>query len=277
MVDLINKIEESVSYLKGRTKLSPRVAIVLGTGLGGFAKRISEEVSIPYSDIPGFRCSTVQGHSGKLIFGTIEGVEVMAMQGRLHYYEGYTMQEITFPIRVMKAFGAKMVMVSNAAGGLNPDFIPGDIMLIKDHINLFPEHPLHGPNDEVLGTRFPDMSNAYDKKLIEKAEEIGRRFNLNLKKGVYVGTQGPTFETLAEYRYFRIIGGDTVGMSTVPEVIVANHAGMSVFGVSIVSNVGCDANLSNVTHEEVQRNSLLAQDKLATLFTEMVKVCGKEI
>lgn len=199
------------------------------------------------------------------------------MQGRLHYYEGYTMQEITFPIRVMKAFGAKMVMVSNAAGGLNPDFIPGDIMLIKDHINLFPEHPLHGPNDEVLGTRFPDMSNAYDKKLIEKAEEIGRRFNLNLKKGVYVGTQGPTFETLAEYRYFRIIGGDTVGMSTVPEVIVANHAGMSVFGVSIVSNVGCDANLSNVTHEEVQRNSLLAQDKLATLFTEMVKVCGKEM
>ncbi|MBO4529750.1 MAG: purine-nucleoside phosphorylase [Paludibacteraceae bacterium] len=272
---MLEDIRRSNACLKERTKLRPRIAIVLGTGLGSFADKISVVDTIPYNEIPGFKTSTVQGHSGKLLFGTLDGIEVMAMQGRLHYYEGYTMQEITFPIRVMKEFGIKVLMVSNAAGGLNPDYIPGDIMIIKDHINLFPEHPLHGPNIEELGVRFPDMSNAYDKKLIALSDEINQRLSLNLKKGVYVGTQGPTFETLSEYRYFRIIGGDSCGMSTVPEVIVANHAGLSVFGVSVISNVGVDANLSNVTHEEVQQNTLLAQDKLAVLFTEMVKACHK--
>lgn len=272
---LLEDIKRTGACLKERTRLRPRIAIVLGTGLGSFAEKINVVDSIPYGEIPGFKTSTVQGHSGKLLFGTLEGVEVMAMQGRLHYYEGYTMQEITFPIRVMKEMGIQIVMVSNAAGGLNPDYIPGDIMIIKDHINLFPEHPLHGPNIEELGVRFPDMSNAYDKKLIALSDGIDKRLSLGLKKGVYVGTQGPTFETLSEYRYFRIIGGDSCGMSTVPEVIVANHAGLSVFGVSVISNVGVDANLSNVTHEEVQQNTLLAQDKLAVLFTEMVKACGK--
>lgn len=270
-MDLLKEIKASGDYLRKRTALRPTVAIVLGTGLGSFAERIVVTDTIPYSDIPGFKTSTVQGHSGKLIFGYVAGVPVMAMQGRLHYYEGYTMQEITFPVRVMKEFGIKTLMVSNAAGGLNPEYVPGDIMIIKNHINLFPEHPLHGPNIEELGTRFPDMSNVYDKELIKKAEKIGEKFRIPLKFGVYVGTQGPTFETLAEYRYFRIIGGDSCGMSTVPEVIVANHAGMSVFGVSVISNVGVDANLSNVTHEEVQRNTLLAQENLATIFTEMVK------
>ena len=274
-MSLLEDIRRSNACLKERTKLRPRISIVLGTGLGSFADKISVVDTIPYNEIPGFKTSTVQGHSGKLLFGTLDGIEVMAMQGRLHYYEGYTMQEITFPIRVMKEFGIKVLMVSNAAGGLNPDYIPGDIMIIKDHINLFPEHPLHGPNIEELGVRFPDMSNAYDKKLIALSDEINQRLSLNLKKGVYVGTQGPTFETLSEYRYFRIIGGDSCGMSTVPEVIVANHAGLSVFGVSVISNVGVDANLSNVTHEEVQQNTLLAQDKLAVLFTEMVKACHK--
>ena len=272
--DLLKAINEARDFLMTKTVLKPKIAIVLGTGLGDFAKKIDVVDTIPYQEIPHFKTSTVQGHSGKLLFGRLGRVEVMAMQGRLHYYEGYSMQDITFPIRVMKALGVQVVMVSNAAGGLNPDYIPGDVMIIKDHINLFPEHPLHGPNIEELGTRFPDMSNAYDKKLIEVAEEFSKKCNLNLKKGVYVGTQGPTFETLAEYRYFRIIGGDSCGMSTVPEVIVANHAGLSVFGVSVISNVGCDANLSNVTHEEVQQNTLLAQDKLATLFTMMVKYCG---
>ena len=271
-MDLLNNIKSSCDYLMSKTSLRPRIAIVLGTGLGSFAEKIEVKDAIPYGDIPGFKTSTVQGHSGKLLFGFLEGVEVMAMQGRLHYYEGYTMQEITFPIRVMKAFGVQVLMVSNAAGGLNPEYIPGDVMLIKDHINLFPEHPLHGPNIEELGVRFPDMSNAYDKKLLALADQINEKYKMGLKKGVYVGTQGPTFETLSEYRYFRIIGGDSCGMSTVPEVIVANHAGLSVFGVSVISNVGVDANLSNVTHEEVQRNTLLAQDKLALLFTEMVKV-----
>lgn len=273
VMDLLKEIKASGDFLRGRTTLRPTIAIVLGTGLGSFAERIVKVDTISYSEIPGFKTSTVQGHSGKLIFGYVAGVPVMAMQGRLHYYEGYTMQEITFPVRVMKEFGIKTLMVSNAAGGLNPEYVPGDIMIIKDHINLFPEHPLHGPNLEELGTRFPDMSNAYDKELVKKAEMIGKKFNIPLKFGVYVGTQGPTFETLAEYRYFRIIGGDSCGMSTVPEVIVANHAGISVFGVSVISNVGVDANLSNVTHEEVQQNTLLAQDKLATIFTEMVKEC----
>ena len=273
-MDILKKIEESCSYLMKRTEVRPKVSIVLGTGLGNFAEKIDVVDTIPYQEIPHFKQSTVQGHSGCLIFGHIEGVPVMAMKGRLHYYEGYTMQEITFPVRVMKAFGVQTLMVSNAAGGLNPEYVPGDIMIIKDHINLFPEHPLHGPNIEELGTRFPDMSNAYDKALAKKALAIGEERVFGLKCGVYVGTQGPTFETLAEYRYFRIIGGDTVGMSTVPEVIVANHASMAVFGVSVVSNVGLDANLSNVTHEEVQQNTILAQDKLSQLFTEMVKYCG---
>lgn len=276
MDDLLKKIKESCSCLNERTSMRPKIAIVLGTGLGSFAEKISVKDAIPYSEIPGFRTSTVQGHSGKLLFGTLEGIEVMAMQGRLHYYEGYSMQEITFPVRVMKEFGIRVLMVSNAAGGLNPEYIPGDVMIIKDHINLFPEHPLHGPNIEELGVRFPDMSNAYDKKLIAYSDEINAKFDMGLKKGVYVGTQGPTFETLSEYRYFRIIGGDSCGMSTVPEVIVANHAGLSVFGVSVISNVGVDANLSNVTHEEVQQNTLLAQDKLALLFTEMVKRCSAD-
>ena len=270
----LDDIKISSEYLKSRTNLRPKIAIILGTGLGSFANKIEVRDAIPYDEIPGFKTSTVQGHSGKLILGMLENIPVMAMQGRLHYYEGYSMQEITFPIRVMKYFGIEILMVSNAAGGLNPDFIPGDIMIIKDHINLFPEHPLRGPNFEELGTRFPDMSNAYDKRLIALSDEISDKFHLNLKKGVYVGTQGPTFETLSEYRYFRIIGGDSCGMSTVPEVIVANHAGMSVFGVSVISNVGVDANLSNVTHEEVQQNTLLAQDRLATLFVEMVKECS---
>lgn len=268
MIELISK---SAEYLKNRTSLRPKVAIVLGTGLGSFADQIKVVDSVPYQEIPGFKTSTVQGHSGKLLFGTIEGVPVMAMQGRLHFYEGYSMKEITFPVRVMKALGIKMLMVSNAAGGLNPEYIPGDIMLIKDHINMFPEHPLRGQNFDELGPRFPDMSNAYDKTLLKKAKSIGESFNMSLREGVYVGTQGPSFETLSEYRYFRIIGGDTVGMSTVPEVIVANHAGISVFGVSIVSNVGLDANLGEVTHEEVQKNTKLAQTNLAILFTEMVK------
>lgn len=276
MDDLLKKIKESCSCLNKRTSMRPKIAIVLGTGLGSFAEKISVKNAIPYSEIPGFRTSTVQGHSGKLLFGTLEGIEVMAMQGRLHYYEGYSMQEITFPVRVMKEFGIRVLMVSNAAGGLNPEYIPGDVMIIKDHINLFPEHPLHGPNIEELGVRFPDMSNAYDKKLIAYSDEIDKKYDMGLKKGVYVGTQGPTFETLSEYRYFRIIGGDSCGMSTVPEVIVANHAGLSVFGVSVISNVGVDANLSNVTHEEVQQNTLLAQDKLALLFTEMVKKCSND-
>ena len=270
---MLKEIDKAYEYLESRTSLRPEIAIVLGTGLGALAEEIKVVNAFAYSDIPGFRSSTVAGHSGKLLFGTLAGVPVVAMQGRLHYYEGYSMEEITFPIRLMKRLGVKILMVSNAAGGLNPDFVPGDIMLITDHINLFPENPLRGKNDDTIGVRFPDMSNAYDKQLIQKAEAIALKWNIPLKKGVYVGSQGPAYETPAEYRFFRIIGGDTIGMSTVPEVIVANHAGIACFGVSVVANVGLDPNAPKVTHEEVQINTLTAQAKLSLLFSEMVKAC----
>ena len=268
------EIKKTCAYLENRLSIRPEIAIILGTGLGELAQEIEITAEFPYSGIPGFKASTVDGHSGRLVFGALAGVPVMAMQGRFHYYEGYSMDEVTFPIRVMKQLGIKTLMVSNAAGGLNPDFIPGDIMLITDHINLFPEHPLRGKNNDEIGPRFPDMSNAYNKDLIRKAEHIAAKHHIPLKKGVYVGSQGPTYETLAEYRYFRIIGGDTIGMSTVPEVIVANHAGIACFGVSVVANVGLDANLSVVTHEEVQTNTRTAQAKLTLLFSEMVKAIG---
>ena len=268
---MLEKIDKTVEFLKSRSAMRPKIAIVLGTGLGPLADNIEVTDAIHYSEIPGFRTSTVQGHSGKLIFGKLAGVPVLAMQGRLHFYEGYPMSDIVFPVRVMWRMGIKVLMVSNAAGGLNPKYVPGDIMLIQDHINLFPEHPLHGPNDERMGPRFPDMGNAYDKELIALAEKIASENSFPVCKGVYVGTQGPTFETLAEYRYFRIIGGDSVGMSTVPEVIAARHCGVKCFGVSVVANVGLDAEANAVSHEEVQQNTKKAQENLSLLFTEMVR------
>jgi len=267
-------VNKAYAYFENKLSIHPEIAIILGTGLGSLAQEIEITDEFAYSDIPGFKKSTVEGHSGKLLFGTLAGVPVMAMQGRFHYYEGYSMNEVTLPIRLMKRLGVKTLMVSNAAGGLNPDFIPGDIMLITDHINLFPENPLRGKNDDEIGTRFPDMSNAYDKNLIQKAENIAAKHHIPLRKGVYVGTQGPTYETPAEYRYFRIIGGDTVGMSTVPEVIVANHAGIACFGISVVGNIGLDVNPIHVTHEEVQTNTKTAQAKLMLLVREMVREIG---
>jgi purine-nucleoside phosphorylase len=265
------KINEASDYLKEKTDIIPQTGIILGTGLGGFARKIQTICEFPYVDIPGFRSSTVEGHSGKLIIGTISGIPVIAMQGRIHYYEGYSMDEITFPVKVMIRMGIKTLFVSNAAGGLNPDFVPGDIMIITDHINLFPEHPLRGENNDETGPRFPDMGNAYNKKLIQQAFEIGEKNNISFKQGVYVGTQGPTFETLAEYRYFRIIGGDAVGMSTVPEIIVANHAGLACFGISVIANTGLDANAGPVSHQEVQENTKTAHSNLSLLFTELIK------
>lgn len=269
---MLQRIEATCAYLKSQTELRPEIAIILGTGLGGLTEEISVEKEIPYSQIPGFVQSTVAGHSGKLIFGTIAGVPVMAMQGRFHFYEGYPMKDVTYPEVVMKGMGIKYLMVSNAAGGLNPEFKAGDIMLITDHINLFPEHPLRGKNEDSIGTRFPDMNNAYNRDLIVLAEKVAASNNIPYKKGVYVGTQGPTFETVAEYKYFRLIGGDTCGMSTVPEIIVAHWAGIKCFGVSIVSNALGDAlNGIETNHEEVQRNTNIAKDNLKVLFREMVK------
>lgn len=273
---MLQRIEATCAYLKSKTSLRPEIAIILGTGLGGLVEEIKIETEIPYSEIPNFVQSTVKGHSGKLIFGTIAGVPVMAMQGRFHFYEGYSMQDVTYPERVMKIMGIKYLMVSNAAGGLNPEFKAGDIMLITDHINLFPEHPLRGKNDETFGTRFPDMNNAYNRDIIARAESVAAKNNIPYKKGVYVGNQGPTFETVAEYKYFRLIGGDTVGMSTVPEIIVAHWCGIKCFGVSIVSNALGDAlNGIETSHEEVQKNTNMAKEYLKTLFRDLVVEINK--
>jgi purine-nucleoside phosphorylase len=264
------QIKETADFLKQLTNTNTRTAIILGTGLGGLVKEISISKTIHYSDIPNFPVSTVDGHDGRLIFGNINGTEIMAMQGRFHYYEGYSMQEVTFPVRVMRAMGIDHLFVSNASGGLNPDFIIGDIMVITDHINMFGDNPLIGPNINKLGTRFPDMSEPYSKDLIQKAFEIAQKHDIKLRKGVYIGTSGPTFETPAEYKYFRIIGGDAVGMSTVPEVIAARHAGITCFGISIITDSGVPGQIVEVSHEEVQKVAAEAEPLMTKVIAELV-------
>ena len=265
---MIEKINQTAEYIRSKVADMPKTAIILGTGLGALVDHIEDKQYIPYSEIPNFPLSTVEGHSGNLIFGNLGNKRVMAMQGRFHFYEGYDMK--TFPIRVMKALGIKTLFVSNAAGGMNPEFIIGDIMIITDHINLFPEHPLRGKNYSELGPRFPDMSEAYSKRLIKQATEIAQEKGIRVMHGVYVGTQGPTFETPAEYKYFHIIGGDAVGMSTVPEVIVARHSGMEVFGVSVITDLGVEGIVEEVSHEEVQKAAQKAQPKMMEIMTELV-------
>ena len=241
----------------------------MGTGLGSLVNEITEKYEIEYKDIPNFPLSTVEGHSGKLIFGKLGGKEIMAMQGRFHFYEGYSMKEVTFPVRVMRELGIKTLFVSNAAGGMNPEFIIGDLMIITDHINMFPEHPLRGKNIPY-GDRFPDMSTAYDKELIAKAKEIAAEKGIRVVEGVYLGTQGPTFETPAEYRMFHRMGGDAVGMSTVPEVIVARHCGIRVFGISVITDLGLEGIVVECSHEEVQKAADEAQPKMTTIFREII-------
>ncbi len=245
---------------------NPKTAIILGTGLGQLASEIVESYEFPYTEIPNFPVSTVEGHAGKLIFGKLGGVDILAMQGRFHYYEGYSMQEVTFPVRVMYELGIETLFVSNAAGGMNPEMKIGDLMVITDHINLFPEHPLRGKNVPT-GPRFPDMHEPYDHALIAKADAIAKEKGIRLLHGVYVGVQGPTFETPAEYRMFRTIGGDAIGMSTVPEVIVAHHCGIKTFGMSIITDLGGFDVPVAVSHEEVQE----AANKAQPLMTEIMR------
>lgn len=267
---MLDKINQTAEYIRSCVSDMPKTAIILGTGLGALVDHIEDKQYLPYKEIPNFPVSTVEGHSGNLIFGKLGNKRVMAMQGRFHYYEGYDMKQVTFPIRVMKALGIKTLFVSNAAGGMNPEFEIGDIMIITDHINLFPEHPLHGKNYDELGPRFPDMSEAYSRRLVKQAMEIAAEKGIRVMHGVYVGTQGPTFETPAEYRYFHIIGGDAVGMSTVPEVIVARHAGIEVFGVSVITDLGVEGVVEEVSHEEVQKAAQAAQPKMMEIMTELV-------
>ena len=267
---MIEKIEQTAEYIRTRVASLPDTAIILGTGLGALVDHIEDKQFIPDSEIPNFPVSTVEGHSGNLIFGRLGSKPVMAMQGRFHYYEGYDMKEVTFPVRVMKALGIKTLFVSNAAGGMNKEFQVGDIMIITDHINLFPENPLRGKNDPRLGTRFPAMTEAYSHKLIALADEIAAEKNIRVMHGVYVGVTGPTFETPAEYEAYRIMGGDAVGMSTVPEVIVANHAGITVFGVSVITDLGGKDVTEVPTHEEVQKAAQAAQPKMMEIMRELV-------
>ncbi|MBQ6064268.1 MAG: purine-nucleoside phosphorylase [Prevotella sp.] len=267
---MYTKIQETASWLKQRMTTSPKTAIVLGTGLGQLASEITDTLEFPYQDIPNFPVSTVEGHSGKLIFGKLGGKDIMAMQGRFHYYEGYNMKEVTFAIRVMYELGIQTLFVSNASGGMNPEFKIGELMIIVDHINMFPEHPLHGKNFPT-GPRFPDMHEAYDHKLIALADEIAKEKGIRVKHGVYVGVQGPTFETPAEYRMYRILGGDAVGMSTVPEVIVAHHCGIKVFGMSIITDLGGFDVPVAVSHEEVQKAANAAQPLMTELMREMIR------
>ncbi len=267
---MLKKIKETVEYLKSNTKIQPEVGIILGTGLGGLVNEIEIKDSISYTDIPHFPVSTVEGHKGRLIFGTIGGVQVMAMQGRFHYYEGYSMEMVTFPVRVMKLFGVESLFVSNASGGMNPEFEIGDIMVINDHINMFGANPLIGKNYDELGPRFPDMSETYDKDLIKKAFEIGERLDIKLQQGIYLGTTGPTLETPAEYKMFHILGGDTVGMSTVPEIIVAHHMDMRCFGISIITDLGVPGKIVEISHEEIQLVAAAAEPKMTRIIKELV-------
>jgi len=247
-----NKVQETVSYLKEKGFINPDFGIILGTGLGSLVDDIAIKFTIPYTEIPNFPVSTVKGHSGNLIFGTIKDKKVIAMQGRFHFYEGWSLQEATFPIRVFKFLGVENLIVSNASGGVNPQFKVGDIMLINDHINMIPDHPLRGKNEERFGSRFVDMHEPYSLKMISKFKEIAKQQNIDIQEGVYLSLSGPTFETPAEYRMVRIMGADAVGMSTVPEVIVAKHMGMHCLGISVITDLGIEGKVEEVSHEAVQ-------------------------
>ncbi len=268
---LYDNIQATAAFIQQKISSKPTVGIILGSGLGGVVDMVDKEKEIAYSDIPNFPVSTVKGHGGELITGKIGDCNVILMAGRFHYYEGYSMEEVTFPVRVMKALGVETLILSNASGGTNPGFTIGDLMIIKDHINFGPEHPLRGHNDERLGTRFPDMSQPYDHKLIELAKHIAAEKGISVRTGVYFGLQGPTFETHAEYRMIHILGADAVGMSTVPEVIVAWHGGMRVFAISVITDIGISDVPVTITHEEVLEAANAAAPKMAMLVAELVK------
>lgn len=269
--ELRMQVDEAVATIGRRTSMRPEIGIILGTGLGQLADDIDVETAIPYGEIPHMPLSTVETHEGRLIVGKLSGRLVMAMQGRFHYYEGYTMKQITFPVRVMRAMGARMLLVSNACGGMNPYMLPGDIMIMADHINLLGDNPLIGPNDETFGIRFPDMSEPYSRQLIALCEDVALQEKIPIKKGVYVAVPGPNLETRAEYRFLRAIGADVVGMSTVPEVIVAVHAGMKVLGLSVITDRCWPDALEPGKLEDIIATANLAQPKLTKLMRGVIE------
>ncbi|MCE2713283.1 MAG: purine-nucleoside phosphorylase [Cryomorphaceae bacterium] len=267
---MLTQFKQSVDFIKSKTSIQPTIGIILGTGLGGLVKEINVIDEIPYQDIPNFPVSTVESHSGKLIFGELGGKKVVAMQGRFHYYEGYNMQQVTFPVRVMKLLGIERLFVSNASGGVNPDFKVGEIMIQNDHINLFPAHPLIGKNFDELGPRFPDMSEPYDPEMISLAQQIAAENNIKVSVGTYAGLTGPTLETPAEYKYVRVIGADAVGMSTVPEVIVARHMEIPCFAISIITDLGVPGKIHKVSLQDVIDVANRQEPKMTLIMRELI-------
>tara|TARA_B100000497_G_scaffold49573_1_gene57118 strand:+ start:360 stop:1172 length:813 start_codon:yes stop_codon:yes gene_type:complete len=267
---MLNRIDSITQFLKNKIPFTPKVGIILGTGLGGLVEKIEIEQTIPYDEIPDFPLSTVEGHKGKLILGKLSGTNVIAMQGRFHFYEGYSIQEVTMPVRVMKKLGIEQLIISNASGGVNPDYEVGDLMILNDHINLIPS-PLIGANLDEFGPRFPDMSDTYDKRMIATALSIGKDNGIRVFEGVYAAVTGPCLETPAEYKYLRIIGSDTVGMSTVPEVIVARHMQIPCFAISVITDLGVEGKIKKVSHEEIQKVAEVAEPKLTLIIEELIK------
>ncbi len=268
---MLEQIKSTAAYIKSKISIEPEIGIILGTGLGGLVEEIKIKHTIDYKDIPNFPVSTVEGHSGKLIFGELGGKNVVAMQGRFHFYEGYSMQQVTFPVRVMKLLGIQKLFVSNAAGGVNSNFEIGELMIINDHINFFPSNPLIGKNIPELGPRFPDMSDAYDRTIIEKAKAIAARNNIRVMEGIYLGLSGPTFETPAEYKMVKILGADAVGMSTVPEVIIARHMKIPCFAMSIITDLGVEGKIVQVTHQDVQEAAAKSEKKMTIIMKELIR------
>ena len=264
------QVQETVNYINEKFNFKPEYGIILGSGLGSFTDEMKIVHTLPYHEIPNFQVSTVQGHKGALVFGTIGDKTVVAMQGRFHFYEGYSMTEVTFPIRVMKFLGVEKLIVSNASGGVNPAYKVGSIVLITDHINMTPEHPLRGKNDERFGPRFVNMSEPYSRKMIAKVTTIAKNLSIEVHEGIYLGLQGPTFETLAEYKMVKILGADCVGMSTVPEVIVARHMDLETFGISVITDMGNEESIGSISHDEVLEAAKEAEPKVRKLIRELI-------
>lgn len=266
---MLKSIKEATQFLKSQVHEQPEIGIILGTGLGDIVQEIEIHKSIPYNQIPNFPLSTVEGHSGNLIFGRLRNKEVVVLQGRFHLYEGHTVNDISFPVRVMKQLGIRLLVVSNASGGLNPEFEVGDIMVIEDHINMMWDNPLIGKNENELGNRFPDMSEPYDQHMIQAAMDIAKKHNIRCHRGVYAAVTGPTYETKAEYRFLRIIGADAVGMSTVPEVIAARHMDLPCLAFSVISDLGVEGKIEKITHKQVIKEAQKVEPNLALIIREL--------
>ena len=264
------QVQETVNFINEKINFKPEYGVILGSGLGSFTNEMKVQHTLPYNEIPNFPLSTVQGHKGALVFGTIGDKKVVAMQGRFHFYEGYSMTEVTFPVRVMKFLGVEKLIVSNASGGVNPNYKVGSIVMITDHINMTPEHPLRGKNDERFGPRFVNMSEPYSRKMIAKTAELAKQLDIEVHEGIYLGLQGPTFETLAEYKMVKILGADCVGMSTVPEVIVARHMDLETFGISVITDMGNEESIGTISHDEVLEAAKAAEPRVRSLIKELI-------